>query len=1487
MTDASPLLLSVHGNLPPRSALKLAKSQLDNARRTTDPELAAMLYNESKAALSRMEHPTLGDLLSSDYSQDPSLREEINLMLAELDEMLVSLRQSNTTTETRVETEAGELRYFLIVYKFILPESGERISDIPQLAYCLGVLRAWRSSPYVMLDPTARNWLHAMDKDKVEVDRIMAVATDVITSFTREGIKDIKFLEDAVRLAHVVEKPNYQYLLGQLYDRIEQSISLDSRLLLCLAHVIQGASPGYLDAADLTKILELLVRRLSDQEHSSHTYDLALSLSTVVDAIAGTSVEGVDHVQLLQSMSAYLDGLKATSDPRMVYQAAYMCQALRHTPDDESIWRVIRQLKENPIQLTGYVKAIDVKEVLRQLQDIDKGESKECSQGDGKGLLLDYLEDGGSFECKQSWYLALRIADALLQNGQFTEFKKLACEPRCYRNPAFKWGLCQLLGDLAASFEWDTNTRLNAVAFLGDVCRNDGIWGQQTDTKELNTHGVEVKLCEVRKQHLINQQDVVYVEPQAKDPSQRFNLARFRLMDSVKEFMTSARNVFLLSGSAGSGKSTFSRMLERDLWNTYERMKGFIPLHVDMGTLEQPCKDPIGDCLRRMGFMDDQIQELKDHRRFILICDDYDPTTPAENLYVSNKLNQPGGWHAKLIVCCRAEHLGSTPLNCFYPVDEDSQVHPELFQQVVIEPFNVDQVQDYIKQYVSLQRPHWTLDDYLRVFEQDPCLHNLSRNPLLLSLTLEALPRLVDSQHTLLSKKFFKVEVYDQIVAHWFEHYKARQSESDPEGKDWEKSTCGNIVRNGIDYLKRLAAAIYKNQGGDPVVEYSHLFSRLKSDEAWKEELFGEGGLNQVLLEASPLKRCGHKFQFIHPSILEYGLALAVHDPQEFKTITTSKPSLTRRGSMDSVMSFESDDTDDDATTTVDNGLGLESPLTWRSFVNDHSILEFLEDRVHQEPLFKKKLLAIIELCKTEKKRRTAAANSITILVGAGVSFKGADLQGIQIPGANLSHGSFESAQLQGADLRKVILRNTRLSKADLTQAQMKGVQFGEFPFISTDDAVNCCAYSPDGKHFAVGLNSGGIDVYSTSTWERAKILVSNSRPINSVAFSTTGQLVSGSLDKMVRVWDIVTENCLKVLTGHTAGVNSVAFSPQRGQVASGSNDQSIRLWDVSSGTCKLLRGHTKAVWSVTFSPNDCQLASGGGDKTVRLWDADTGTLHSTLSGHDGAVYSVAYSPQGHLIASGGVDKTVRLWNVESGECHSILRGHLGEIRAVSFSPFAGLVASGSTDNSIRLWDVETGSCRDISSDHNKAVRTIAFSLRGDHIVSAGEDRTIRQWNVGGGRLNVNIRDESAKNVATSPGCTLVATPEGNNVRLWDLDTGKCVKVLKGHSKSIWNVAFSPSGTQVASGSDDKTARLWDVETGACLHVFSGHDKYISSIAFSQGGNQIASGSADDTIRVWDVESGKCTRILQGHSDWDGSYVEREDRVVHACLNGP
>jgi len=90
-----------------------------------------------------------------------------------------------------------------------------------------------------------------------------------------------------------------------------------------------------------------------------------------------------------------------------------------------------------------------------------------------------------------------------------------------------------------------------------------------------------------------------------------------------------------------------------------------------------------------------------------------------------------------------------------------------------------------------------------------------------------------------------------------------------------------------------------------------------------------------------------------------------------------------------------------------------------------------------------------------------------------------------------------------------------------------------------------------------------------------------------------------------------------------------------------------LLILSTSSGAFSLLRiltGHTSYVLSVAFSPDGLTLASGSHDNTIKLWEVPTGRLLRTLTEHTNYVSSVAFSPYGLTLASGSIDKTIKLW---------------------------------------------------------------------------------------------------------------------------------------------------------------------------------------------------------------------------------------------------
>ncbi|WP_293067084.1 MULTISPECIES: caspase family protein [unclassified Moorena] len=103
---------------------------------------------------------------------------------------------------------------------------------------------------------------------------------------------------------------------------------------------------------------------------------------------------------------------------------------------------------------------------------------------------------------------------------------------------------------------------------------------------------------------------------------------------------------------------------------------------------------------------------------------------------------------------------------------------------------------------------------------------------------------------------------------------------------------------------------------------------------------------------------------------------------------------------------------------------------------------------------------------------------------------------------------------------------------------------------------------------------------------------------------------------------------------------------------------------------------------------------------------------------------------------------------------------------------------------------------------------------------------------------------------------------EVNSSLLAALDKVRERNLLQGHTSFVTDIAFSPDGKKILSGSDDNTVRLWDTETGQLLYKLEGHTSFVTAIAFSSDGKKILSGSFDNTLRLWDTESGQLLHTL-------------------------
>jgi WD40 repeat protein len=364
---------------------------------------------------------------------------------------------------------------------------------------------------------------------------------------------------------------------------------------------------------------------------------------------------------------------------------------------------------------------------------------------------------------------------------------------------------------------------------------------------------------------------------------------------------------------------------------------------------------------------------------------------------------------------------------------------------------------------------------------------------------------------------------------------------------------------------------------------------------------------------------------------------------------------------------------------------------------------------------------------------------------------------------------------------------------------------------------------------------------------------------VTTLALSPDGQqLLSGSLDKTVCVWDLGSVQELgqvagqyasvkrderdspgrlaprATLEGHANRINCLRWTPCGSAAISSSTDSTLRLWDITSGIClSEMKGHGSLVSSIDISKDGTICASASGDTVCKLWgilaaNSDCGRVQplpfraeliDDIAWESGPVVLcqfLEYAAHGEYLLTAHAQLVqqqarILLWDVfdrESGwvdgrlraPCYAIddLRGCPTSMDAVHVQggEFAGtvLLACACSDGKVHLWDVE-----------ESPIKMGTFSLE-EAGYSAPKD--LPAWSIGHLRHAANRLNK----VSFSPSGTYLAATrsDSSSIIVWDVDEGEEAQHFHGHTKPIRRLLWI-SDYMLISFSEDGTVRGWSI----------------------------------------------------------------------------
>ncbi|KAL2852873.1 WD40-repeat-containing domain protein [Aspergillus pseudoustus] len=546
---------------------------------------------------------------------------------------------------------------------------------------------------------------------------------------------------------------------------------------------------------------------------------------------------------------------------------------------------------------------------------------------------------------------------------------------------------------------------------------------------------------------------------------------------------------------------------------------------------------------------------------------------------------------------------------------------------------------------------------------------------------------------------------------------------------------------------------------------------------------------------------------------------------------------------------------------------------------------------------------------------------------------------------------------------------------------------------------LDASAGSVGAFRLASGSEEGKVRVWDLNKRKSIASLDSHVSVVRSLSYSSTeNALLSAGRDKTVIVWDMRTFKTRRIIPVLEA-TEAASFVAEGGLCLVGGENGRLRVWDCNRGGEVTAEQEAapefEAVVAIHYTPGMSFAMTVHADQTLRLhslkslFDYKPGSALDPLpivrriSGNDDDIIDVAYvGPDRSLLALATNTESIRIVSVAPSEDRpstqkqeyfgadvAHLDGHDDIIICIDVDWSGHWLATGAKDNTSRLWrlDPKTSSytCFAILTGHAESLGAVSFPRESPQpntpayndpvnhpptfVITGSQDRTIKRWNTAKlgptassephtpkALFTRKAHDKDINALDVSPSSELFASAsQDRTVKIWSVDDGTALGVLRGHKRGVWSARFSPRGTpalstdarsstnrgMIVTGSGDKTVKLWSLSDYSCLLTFEGHTNSVLKVLWlpppdmssraeddedeDMGASAnaaalqlrplVASAAADGLVKVWSPYTGELETTLDNHTDrvWalasptpSGSRGDSKSSFLYALASG-